>query len=318
LHGLNADTLSVKNMDANLIGEAAALATSTLWTFNTLFFTTASKKIGPLSVNAYRVVLAVGFLVAAHTVLLGTVVPNAGNEHWFWLGLSGIIGLGIGDFGLFSAFVTLGPRRTVLVMALSPIFASFGAYVLSGETISPLAIAGMSVTLAGIIVVILEREQQSGEQAIPNGLKLRGIILALVGAVGQGVGLALSKKGINLDPNAAINPLSATLMRMTFGALFVWISLAAVGRLPELRRAVSDRSGMKHTVAGAFLGPFLGVTLSMVAVTFTQAGIAQTLMSLMPVMIIPVVWAVNKQKTSWRGIIGAMIAVVGVTIIFLT
>ena len=110
-------------MDANLIGEAAALATATLWTFNTLLFTSASKKIGPLSVNAYRIIMAVGFLAVAHMILLGTVVPNAGNEHWFWLGLSGIIGLGIGDFGLFSAFVTLGPRRTLLIMALSPIFA---------------------------------------------------------------------------------------------------------------------------------------------------------------------------------------------------
>ena len=303
-------------MDANLIGETAALATSTLWTFNSLLFATASKKIGPLSVNAYRIVMAVGLLLATHMVSLGTVMPNAGNEHWFWLGLSGIIGLGIGDFGLFSAFVTLGPRRTVLVMALSPIFASLGAYLLSGETISPLAVAGMSITLTGIIVVILEKEGQTGEQ-VPNGLKLRGVALALVGAVGQGIGLAFSKKGINLDPNAVINPLSATLIRMIFGALFVWIGLAAVGKLPELRNAVSNRSGMKYTAAGAFIGPFMGVTLSMVAVTFTQVGIAQTLMSLMPVMIIPVVWVVNRQKTSWRGIIGAVIAVIGVAIIFL-
>jgi drug/metabolite transporter (DMT)-like permease len=305
-------------MDANLIGEAAALATATLWTFNTLLFTSASKKIGPLSVNAYRIIMAVGFLAIAHMILLGTVVPNAGNEHWFWLGLSGIIGLGIGDFGLFSAFVTLGPRRTLLIMALSPIFASLGAYALSGETISLIAIAGMSVTLAGTIYVVLEREDQSGEQAATKGLKLRGLTLALVGAAGQGIGLAFSKKGINLDPAVAIDPVSAALMRMVFGAFFVWISLVAIGKMPELRRALSDRSGMKHTVAGAFIGPFLGMTLSMVAVTFTQAGIAQTLMSLMPVMIIPVVWAVNKQKTSWRGILGAMIAVVGVAIIFLT
>jgi len=305
-------------MDANLIGEAAALATATLWTFNTLLFTSASKKIGPLSVNAYRIIMAIGFLAVAHVILLGGVIPSASNEHWLWLGLSGVIGLGIGDFGLFSAFVTLGPRRTLLVMALSPIFASFGAYVLSGETISPIAIAGMSVTLAGTIFVILEREDGSGEQAITNSLKLRGLILALVGAAGQGIGLALSKKGINLDPNVAIAPLSAALIRTVFGAFFVWISLAAVGKLPELRRAVTDRSGIRHTAAGAFIGPFLGMTLSMVAVTFTQAGIAQTLMSLMPVMIIPVVWAINKQKTSWRGIAGAIVAVIGVAIIFLT
>jgi drug/metabolite transporter (DMT)-like permease len=97
----------------------------------------------------------------------------------------------------------------------------------------------------------------------------------------------------------------------------VWISLALIGKLPELRRALDDKSGIRDTAAAAFIGPFLGVTLSMVAVTFTQAGIAQTLMSLMPVMIIPVVWVVNKQRTSWRGILGAVIAVVGVAVIFL-
>ena len=305
-------------MDPNLIGEAAALATATLWTFNTLLFTSASKKLGPSNVNAYRIIMAIGFLAVAHIILLGTVIPNASNEHWLWLGISGIIGLGIGDFGLFSAFVTLGPRRTVLIMALSPIFASIGAYALTGETISPTAIAGISVTLAGIIIVILEREDRSGRKTVANGVKLRGFSLALVGAVGQGIGLAFSRKGINLDPNALINPLSATLMRMVFGALFVWISLMVIGKLPELRKALDDKSGIKHTAAAAFIGPFLGVTLSMVAVTFTQAGIAQTLMSLMPVMIIPVVWAVNKQKTSWRGMLGALIAVVGVAIIFLT
>lgn len=305
-------------MDANLIGEVAALVTAILWTFNTLMFTSASKKIGPLNVNAYRIIMAIGFLTVAHIVLLGTVIPNAGNEHWLWLGISGIIGLGIGDFGLFSAFVTIGPRRTVLIMALSPVFASLGAYILTGETILPAAVAGMSVTLAGIIIVILEREDRSGEQAITNGVKLRGFSLALVGAAGQGIGLAFSKKGINLDPNALINPLSATLMRMLFGAFFVWISLTVIGKLPELRKALDDRSGIEHTAAAAFIGPFLGVTLSMVAVTFTQAGIAQTLMSLMPVMIIPVIWVINKQKTSWRGILGALIAVVGVAIIFLT
>jgi drug/metabolite transporter (DMT)-like permease len=74
---------------------------------------------------------------------------------------------------------------------------------------------------------------------------------------------------------------------------------------------------MGHTAAAAFIGPFLGVTLSMVAVTYTETGIAQTLMSLMPVLIIPLVWIVHKQRTSWRGMLGAVIAVIGVAILFL-
>ena len=262
--------------------------------------------------------MAVGLLVLAHAILLGTILPVATSGQWFWMGLSGVVGLGIGDFGYFSALVTIGPRRSVLLMALSPIFASIGAYLMLGETIPTFAVLGIAITLAGVIVVILESEERSGEEPVSKRLRSYGVFFALIGAIGQGVGLVLSKKGIYLDPGVILNPLSATLIRMILGALFVWIVAATARKLPELREAMRSKEGMSHTAVGAFLGPFLGVTLSMVAVTYTNAGIAQTLMSLMPVLIIPVVWIMYKQRTSWRGMLGAAMAVVGVAILFLT
>ena len=305
-------------MDPNILGETAAVATSCLWTINSLFFTSAGRRIGALSVNAYRIIIAVGFLVIAHAVLLGTIVPIATNGQWFWMGISGIVGLGIGDYGLFAAFVAIGPRRSLLVMALSAIFASVGAYLMLGETLPTLAIIGIAITLGGVVVVILEAEERSGEVPVSTKLRSYGVFLALIGAIGQGVGLVLSKKGIYLSPEMTLNPLSATLIRMILGAAFVWIVAVAARKLPELRQAIKSKEGMSNIAAGAFLGPFLGVTLSMVAVTYTNAGIAQTLMSLMPVLIIPVVWILHKQRTSWRGILGAAMAVVGVAILFLT
>jgi drug/metabolite transporter (DMT)-like permease len=104
---------------------------------------------------------------------------------------------------------------------------------------------------------------------------------------------------------------------MILGALSLWAVMLVAGRLPELHKAIRNTKGMSHTAAAAFVGPFLGVTLSMVAVTYTEAGVAQTLMSLMPVLIIPLVWVVHRQRTSWRGILGAMVAVTGVAILFL-
>ena len=111
--------------------------------------------------------------------------------------------------------------------------------------------------------------------------------------------------------------LSATLIRMILGASFVWIVAVVARKLPELRRAMRSKEGISNTAAGAFIGPFMGVTLSMVAVTYASAGVAQTL-SLMPVLIIPIVWILYKQRTSLRGILGAVIAVIGVAILFLT
>lgn len=300
-----------------MIGETAAVATSCLWTIGSIFFTSAGKKIGPLSLNAYRSVIAVGFLLAAHLLFLEGFFPVATGVQWFWMGLSGVVGLGIGDSGLFAAFVLIGPRRSLLVMALSPIFAALCAYLMLGEILTPLAMIGMAITLGGVMLVILEGEEHSGEPLLSRKLKTYGISFALIGAAGQGVGLVLAKKGIYSNPAMTLNPLSATLMRMILGAFSVWVVMLLSGRLSELRRALSNGHGMGLTVAAAFTGPFLGVTFSMVAATYAQAGIAQTLMSLMPVMIIPLLWFLYNQITSWRGIIGALIAIFGVSILFL-
>jgi drug/metabolite transporter (DMT)-like permease len=305
-------------LDQNLVGETAAVVTSFLWTFNSLFFASAGKRIGSLSVNAYRLIMAVGFLAISHFILLGTMLPIATSQQWFWMGMSGIVGLCLGDFGYFGALVEIGPRRSVLVMALSPIFASVAAYLMLGEMVPTLATIGIAVTLGGVVIVILEEEERSGEEPISKKQRNYGLLLALIGAIGQGLGLVLAKKGIYSNPGMTLNPLSATLMRMILGALSVWIVAAAARKLPELRNAAGNKEGISRTAVGAFIGPFMGVTLSMVAVTYTDAGVAQTLLSLMPVFIIPIVWVLHKQRTSLRGIVGAVMAIVGISILFLT
>ncbi len=304
-------------MDPNLIGETAAIVTAGLWTINSILFASAGKKIGSLSVNAYRILIAVCLLGITHIIFLGSLLPTASSEQWFWIGLSGIVGLGIGDFGLFAAFVIIGPRRSVLIMSLSPIFAALGAYLMLGEILSPLIITGIAVTLIGVIVVILEKEENSDEKPISKKLKTWGVFLAFIGAIGQGIGLVFAKKGMWLDPSIMMNPLSVAFVRMIMGALFIWTYVIVMRRLPEVRKALKSKKGMGHTAAGAFIGPFIGVTLSMIAVAYTQAGIAQTLMSLMPVFIIPAIWVLYKQKTSWRGVLGAIVAVIGVVILLL-
>jgi drug/metabolite transporter (DMT)-like permease len=305
-------------LDPGVIGESAAVATSFLWTISSIFFTSAGKRIGWLSVNAYRTIMAIGLLAVTHVILLGTLVPLASVGQWFWMGLSGVVGLGIGDSGLFAAYLTLGPRRSLLLMALAPIFAAVGAYLMLGETIPELAILGITLTLIGVVTVILESGERSGEAPISNRRRVSGVFFGLVAAAGQGLGLALSKKGIDLNLGTTLNPLSATLMRLLLGALFIWLLALVLGRMPEVLRAASNRAGLRDAAAASVVGPYLGITLSMVAVTLTETGIAQTLLSLMPVIIIPVVWILYGQKTSRRSILGALVAVVGVAIIFLS
>jgi drug/metabolite transporter (DMT)-like permease len=310
-------------MDPHLIGSTAAIVVSLFWTFCSIFFAIAGKRVGVLSVNALRIVMAIGLLGATHIILFGTIMPAANREQWMFMGLSGIIGLSLGDFGYFGSLVILGPRRGVLIMSTHPIVSALFGYIILGESLSAWAIVGIAVTLAGVVWVILEREEseegKEGEEVLDDKKKTLGILLGIGGSIGQGLGLVVSKYGMFEagNPEVPLDPLPATLIRMVVAAAFFWLVVAAMGKLPEVARSTKDTKAIGAMFGGAFLGPFLGVWLSMVAVTYTLTGIAATLMALMPVMVIPIVWVLDKQRTTWRGFIGAVVAIVGVAILFL-
>jgi drug/metabolite transporter (DMT)-like permease len=307
-------------MPTNIIGESAAVATSALWTICSIFFASAARRIGALSVNGYRIAMAVVLLGITHLLVYGTVVPQASSSQWFYLGLSGVMGLALGDFGYFGMLALIGPRRGLIMTALVPIFSSVTAYHLLGETLGVYDTIGIGVTLWGVSLVILEREDHGSEFYVPRKQKVYGYLCGFGGALGQGVGLVVSKYGMLVaggEGAQPLNPLSTTLLRMIVAAVFVWVAVAVFGKLPGVMASRKDGGAIKRTFAGAVTGPFVGVWLSMVAVTYAVAGVASTLMSLMPVMVIPLVWILYRERTGWRGILGAAIAVAGVAILFL-
>ena len=304
-------------MDGQLLGETAALGASVLWTFTSIAFTVASRKVGPLNVNMWRMAFALGLLAITHIIVLGTLLPAANSAQWFYMGLSGIIGLALGDLGYFGGLMILGPRRGTLLMATNPIFSALTGAVVLGEMLSSWAVLGIGVTLFGVTLVVLEK-QDGAEPALTPRKNALGIVAGLVGSVGQGVGLVVSKYGMmDAATGDPLDPLSATLMRMVTASAFFFIAMLVMRKTREMKSALGDREGMKATVAGTVLGPYLGVWIFMLAVSNAKAGVVATLGSLMPVFIIPVVYVLYRQKTSWRGVLGAVIAITGVAILML-
>ena len=92
---------------------------------------------------------------------------------------------------------------------------------------------------------------------------------------------------------------------------------AIIGWWPRVLRALGDRKAMVGTTTGAVFGPFLGVSLSLVAVQHTQAGVATTIMALVPVLIIVPSVLIKKERVSPRAVFGAIVAVSGAALLFL-
>jgi drug/metabolite transporter (DMT)-like permease len=297
------------------MGEIAALLTSLCWSLTSVQFTLAGRRVGSGVVNRIRLVLAVSFLAAVHLLLYGRPLPlDAEAFRWGWLGLSGTVGLVLGDASLFQSFVLIGPRRGALLMTLVPVISTLLAWGWLGETLSLIEILAMFLAIGGIAWVVSERQPETAGGTKGQGRYGVGVLLGAGGALGQASGLVLAKQGLAGD----FPSLSAALIRMVTAAVVIWTFTLVQGRVKAVWGALGDRKGLVPIVGGALTGPFIGVWLSMVAVQRAPVGIASTLMAMSPIMLIPLSRWVFRERVSLRAVAGTAVALVGAAIIFLT
>jgi drug/metabolite transporter (DMT)-like permease len=286
------------------------MGTALCWSFGSIFFTISSRRLGHSMVNRLRLTVALLLLMLAHYIMHHSFLPlSVTGYHWFWFGLSGIVGFAIGDTLLFKAFVLLGARIAMLLMALVPVFGTLVAWLFLGETLNFVELLAISIVIAGIVWVVAERKNS---EHTANHYVI-GILCGIGGAMGQALGLILSKKGLGSDYSA----LSANIIRVFVATCSLWLITLFRGRIRYTIRKLSDKKGVITLTGGAFCGPFLGVWLSLVAVQNTYVAIASTLMALPPIFLIPLSHWIFKEKISLGAIIGTIVAVIGVSLIFL-
>lgn len=296
----------------NHIGEFASLFTALCWTITSLAFESAGKRVGSLSVNIIRLLMAFLFLGFISLFRSNMFIPmNADYETWFWLILSGIIGFVIGDIMLFQAFVEVGARISMLIMSMAPPLAAMFGWIILNEQLSLIHLLGMIVTLSGIALVILSKPTTQSKLKI--SYPLRGILLAFGGALGQALGLVISKLGMK-----DYDPFLSTQIRVIAGIFGFTILLLIRGNWNHVYYAIKNIPALKRITLGAFFGPFLGVSFSLWAIQYTTTGVASTIMAIVPILIIAPAALIFKEKISTKEVMGAIVAVLGVIILFIT
>jgi drug/metabolite transporter (DMT)-like permease len=289
----------------NYLGEIAALVVAICWTLSALFFEKAGRRIGSLSVNIIRLVWA--FLLLGVTLLFTkhTFFPlDATAYQWFWLGLSGIVGLFLGDLFLFKSYLLIGSRTATLIMSTVPVITAAVGWFFLEEILSLKSILAIIISITGIVIAIADKRLRINVPA-------KGLLYAFGGALGQAFGLILSKKGIG-----DYDPISATQIRILFGLVSFIIMITLLRRWPKVKEAFRDKSGIRAVSIGSFFGPFLGITLSLYAIQHTQTGIASTFMALVPVFIIIPSAIMFKEKITAHHVIGAIVSIIGVSLFF--
>lgn len=293
-------------------GELAALGTALCWAAGFNLFAVAGRSMGSVVLNRLRINVAMVFLTLALLVTHGSPWPTwATGTQVALLAASGLVGFVFGDGYNFRSLVILGPGRSALLASTAPIFTALIALPVLGERPGPLALLGMALTIGGVIWVL--RERQHEERGHSEGSRAFGVIAGLLGAVGQAGGYVLSKLALR----TGLDSLSATVIRIVAAAVAIWLLCLFQSETSKTVSALRDRRASLFMIGGAFFGPFLGVTLSLVALEYIEAGVAASITAFHPVLTILISsWLLGERLTP-RLLLGALVAVAGVAVLFM-
>lgn len=300
-----------------------ALFATISWSLGIFPFTQGARRLGVNELNHFRLLLAtivigiVSFIVAPESFV--ELFSSDYLTAWIWLGLSGLIGLSIGDHFGFAMYAILGPRLGSVLTTFAPAAALLLGSLLLSENISMLGIIGMSITIIGVITISLGKSERDLVPDHGHGSIAKGVLFGILAALCQGAGLVLAKKGMLSEYmfHHSVHPVHATFIRLLTGTLILHILTLIRGKIVPVYTPVlkNQNNGIRYAMLGTFFGPVFGVTMSIYAVARIDASVAQTIFSLVPVAAIILTYFRHHEKISLKSMTGVLVALLGVFIL---
>lgn len=299
---------------AHRTGEVLAVSAALIWGFGVTAFTAASRRSDPFAVSFARLPLGMLLLGIAFFVLNGRAWPaGIGAGSHFWLGLSGTLGLTIGDTALFYASTHIGPRRATLMLTTAPVFTTVTAWIMLDEKLGLLALVGIGVIIAGVVLAVTGRDSGGGPfRSLPAPVLRRGLAAGLLCGLGTGLGNTCAKIGMG-----PMDPLAATYVRMAWAALSMGVILLFNPRLRSAVPLLFARKVAGPLAAGVVLGPFVGMWFAISSLKLTDAGVATVLLNTTPLTVLLPSWLFYRDPPTARSLLGVMVAIGGGILLFI-
>lgn len=280
------------------------------------------RAFGPARANLGRLAIATAVLgLFAHTLGGGFSSASVG-----WFLLSGLIGMGLGDLGVYSALPLLGSRLTVLLtQCLAAPLAALGEWLWLGTRLTAAQMAWGLLILGGVALAI------TPSRSSPPRVRVRpiGFLFGFIAACGQGFGALVSRKGVTVATAAgeaaqnATFGLTAAYQRILAGLVFTlcWFAFLRLLHRPDpltTAGAAPARPAQEHRhrawgwmLANGLAGPVLGVGCYQWALATTPSGIVLPIAATAPLLAIPVAFWLEGDRPTRRAILGGVIAVAG-------
>lgn len=274
------------------------------------------------SMNLFRLLFAI-ILVGMSAFFLDKTFLTIFSDHyaqgWLWLGLSGIIALGVGDYFGLRMYTILSPRFGSVLTTLAPAMALFMGIILLNEHINIIGLFGMLITITGVMTMSLGRKERSTIPDHGHGSVYQGIIFGIISALCNGCGLVFSKKGFVEQASAgySLHPLTGSFIRFLAAVILVTLFMLLKNLLFKNLRNIAAQPWpvLKIAGLGVILGPLIAVGLAMVAIQTVNVAVTQTIFSLVPAIALLISHFILKEKITLNSLLGVIVAVMGVFIL---
>jgi drug/metabolite transporter (DMT)-like permease len=297
-------------------GITLALFTAVMWALSPMCFASAGRRIGSFPVVLLRTLLAAGLLLLVlpvYVLVSGAHVVAPTPTQFFWLAMSGLSGMVVGDALLYESLVLIGPRRTTQIQTVSPLGALIPGRLLLGETLGPWTMLGVALVLVATSYAVLSRTRAEDAGREPGRVSSLGVTIAIIGALCVGLGAVAIRYAYQNGP--PMDGVVATTVRVGCSAIMLWIVPLVRGQVGEYLRHLRDPFIRSRVLPGTLVGPVLGMLTYLFALRCMQAGLVSTLAAMSPLVILPIIAVRYRVRLRLDVVIAAALAVVGVGLI---
>lgn len=297
----------------------AAILTTLFFAFSAVTGQRVAVKLGGAWGNLMRLALA--------TLVLGILVrfltPDAMRwESFRWFFVSGLIGFGLGDVALFTAYERIGSRLTILLnLCLAPLFAMVLEWLWLGNAVGPRVVICALLILTGVAMAIRPNAKSFAKVPLRGNFWV-GILAALIAGFGQGTGAVFSRKAetVALALGASGSGITAAFQRVVAGLLFsaaavLLIRLFGSRKEWETWRTPLNRKVVPWLLGAALFGPVIGVSCFQWALQSLESGVVLAVVALTPIVMMPLAYFTEGDRPSPLSLAGALVAVAGVVLL---
>ncbi len=295
-----------------LIADLAAFGAAVTWSFGGLIAIGPARQLGAFGFGRARMTIVFFMLSLAALTYGGWQTVNLDDIPL--LALSGFIGIFIGDTAMFACLPRVGPRRNSILFATNAPIAAVLGYFFLGEVLNIDAIIGCSLVLAGVVLSIIfgKRRDQVHQWEEIHGSLIVGVGFGLLAGLCQAVGAIMAKPALE----AGADPIAGSAIRGGVGAFCLFLTLLAPGKKMRAKTRMTLTLFGRVALSG-FVGVAIGMSLLLFALARESTGIVMTLSSMMPVLVLPILWYLTRERPATGAAIGAVLCVIGTGLIFL-